>query len=178
MKTELENPYLEAGVKDCPRCDQTKSLEAFGIKTGTTDYPRSWCLGCEREASRAYYQKNKEKVRQDTYAWREKNPEKAKEIRLNYYAANKEKIHAQRRARKYGLSPEAYSALIEEGCQICGSKEKLRIDHDHACCKHENTCGKCVRGILCDKHNVGLGHFNDSEAELQAAIDYLKSYRT
>jgi hypothetical protein len=33
--------------------------------------------------------------------------------------------------------------------------------------------GKYFRGLLCHKHNIGLGHFNDSVEELQDAIDYV-----
>lgn len=62
---------------------------------------------------------------------------------------------------------------LEQGgcCAICGEpegKDRLVVDHDH-------TTGK-VRGLLCRTHNVGLGHFGDSTALLQAAINYLREY--
>lgn len=62
-------------------------------------------------------------------------------------------------ARQHGLTPQAYSALLEAGCRVCGSTEDLHVDHDHACCGNRNKdgCGKCVRGALCRLHNTQAG---------------------
>ena len=58
-------------------------------------------------------------------------------------------------------------------CSICKTKfsKELRknVDHDH-------TTG-LVRGILCNKCNLGLGHFNDSVIALQNAVIYLNSHK-
>ena len=50
-------------------------------------------------------------------------------------------------------------------CVICGSNEKLVIDHDH---KTEK-----VRGMLCNHCNRGLGHFRDDPLLLEFAAQYL-----
>jgi len=50
-------------------------------------------------------------------------------------------------------------------CVICGTEEKLVVDHDHA-------TGK-VRGMLCNHCNRGLGHFKDSPMLLEFAAQYL-----
>lgn len=50
-------------------------------------------------------------------------------------------------------------------CVICGSEEKLVIDHDH---KTNN-----VRGMLCNHCNRGLGHFRDDPLLLEFAAQYL-----
>ena len=57
--------------------------------------------------------------------------------------------------------------LIEEvkNCVICGSKEKLVVDHDHK----ENK----IRGMLCHHCNRGLGHFRDDPMLLEFAAQYL-----
>lgn len=69
--------------------------------------------------------------------------------------------------RVYGLSREDYDNLISTGCRICGAVlRKPHIDHDH-------LTGR-VRGVLCNKCNTGLGHFNDSVEMLELAIQYLK----
>lgn len=55
-------------------------------------------------------------------------------------------------------------AEIDE-CVICGSKEKLVVDHDH------NT--QKIRGLLCNHCNRGLGHFRDDPMLLEFARQYL-----
>lgn len=50
-------------------------------------------------------------------------------------------------------------------CVICGSVEKLVVDHDHK--KHK------IRGMLCNHCNRGLGHFRDSPELLEYAAQYL-----
>lgn len=82
----------------------------------------------------------------------------------------------------YGLTQEQYDALFESqgrACAICRTTEaKWVIDHDHTCCSagrtgHGKTCGQCIRGILCDLCNNGLGRFGDDPARVLAAHAYL-----
>lgn len=82
----------------------------------------------------------------------------------------------------YGMTPEQVEILFNgqgRACEICGTKDaKWVIDHDHACCPGERrTCGQCIRGILCDPCNTGLGRFSDSVDTLKAAIGYLEKSR-
>lgn len=53
-------------------------------------------------------------------------------------------------------------------CIICGESQKLQlaIDHDH-------RTGR-VRGALCSRCNLGLGHFRDSPELLRLAALYLE----
>lgn len=78
--------------------------------------------------------------------------------------------------QRYRLTPEQFHELAKGGCNICGSFDRLAVDHDHTCCPGTGkiTCGKCVRGVLCRQHNQGLGNFQDDPEMLQAAIDYLR----
>jgi len=69
-------------------------------------------------------------------------------------------------------------------CAICLKPETkhhslvLKIDHDHACCSGNQSCGKCVRGLLCSSCNRALGLFGDDPSVLQAAITYLEQFAT
>jgi len=87
-----------------------------------------------------------------------------------YYKKNPEKT---RRLHRHNLSQEKFEEMSRFGCNICGSPDNLRVDHDHSCCSGNYSCGKCVRGVLCQKHNSGLGSFNDSKEMLEKAIQYL-----
>lgn len=91
---------------------------------------------------------------------------------------------AVNRMRKFGLSPEKTLDLLGEQdylCKLCKNpfdmegKRPFCVDHDHSCCSGEYTCGKCVRGLLCDPCNKGLGYFKDSPELLRKAASYLET---
>lgn len=125
-------------------------------------------------------------------AYRERNREKIAAQQHAYYIANRERLleagraaaaspegRMRRKAQKFGLTVDQLAALLAgDECAICGTTEPGKhgwhIDHDHRCCPaNGSSCGKCIRGILCHKCNVGLGHFNDDPSRLAAAIDYV-----
>lgn len=81
-----------------------------------------------------------------------------------------------RTARNYKLSTAQLIYLYGIGCEVCKSTQNLVIDHDHSCCKsHRNSCGECVRGVLCSPCNTGIGHLKESVDNLLAAVSYLSS---
>jgi hypothetical protein len=91
---------------------------------------------------------------------------------------DKEKLRAHqrryRRTRLYGLSPQDQRAMLEgqnNTCAICPhefSDGSYHVDHCH-------KTGK-VRGLLCQKCNRGLGHFNDETLRLERAKAYLEAH--
>lgn len=85
--------------------------------------------------------------------------------------------------KRHNMSQERWNQLysLQKGkCAICSepiANEKLCVDHDHKCCYSDyRSCGKCIRGLLCAKHNRGLGYFADKIQDLQNAIKYLSDY--
>lgn len=85
--------------------------------------------------------------------------------------------------RSYGVDVAWYDARLAEqggGCAICGSNENagrlLVVDHDHSCCPGPNSCGGCVRAILCDPCNRALGLMADTPERLEAAATYLRRH--
>lgn len=78
----------------------------------------------------------------------------------------------------YGLSPEQYAAMLARQagkCLVCGLPERgkrgqrkfsLAVDHCHAT--------GVVRGLLCNKCNLGIGNFDDDPARLEAAAAYIR----
>lgn len=122
-----------------------------------------------------------EKVNKKTRLWRQKNPEAVKNQRKRSNSAKREKYKkSDKRSYKhriikrlYGIGIEEYEIMLHEqnsACKICGKtqKQNLAIDHCHKT--------KTVRGLLCSKCNLGLGHFNDDIKRLQNAIDYIRSF--
>lgn len=95
-------------------------------------------------------------------------PHYTKEYNLNY---------------KYKLSIEEFNERSANGCEICGDKPErtLHVDHDHKCCDGLVTCGKCVRGIVCnrcnkavDKYETGL--MRPDNPLLDKVADYVIKY--
>lgn len=88
--------------------------------------------------------------------------------------------HKQHVEETYNITYDQYWAIYKaQGgkCYVCrratGARRKLSVDHDHACCNGPNSCGKCVRGLLCSKDNEWLGHIRDEADVAQRVIDYL-----
>ena len=90
---------------------------------------------------------------------------------------------------RFGIEPAQYEALlVAQGgvCAICrkpetavlnGAPKALAVDHDHECCPGARSCGRCVRALLCQRCNHGIGQFQDDPSLLAAAIDYLQSWK-
>jgi hypothetical protein len=129
-----------------------------------------------RLRSREWYQKNREVVLAKMRAEYRANSEvraKQKQYHKEWRTKNPER-YRERILGKYGLTLVEYNALLAAqggGCAICKAtksggptSDRLNVDHDH------DT--RRVRGLLCHKCNVGLGHFRDIQV-LHAAIAYL-----
>ncbi len=104
-----------------------------------------------------------------------------------FHAANREELnerqrrrnredphrHEKRRARVYGLSTDAYNAILARqhgGCGVCKRTGlELCVDHDHATNK--------VRGLLCHNCNKALGLFQDDPDVTEAATAWLRQPR-
>ena len=84
----------------------------------------------------------------------------------------------KRRLPRYGITIEQYEEMEEKQggvCAICLNppSRAFDIDHDHACCPGETSCGDCVRGLLCFNCNSALGKFKDRPDVLKRAVTYL-----
>ena len=73
----------------------------------------------------------------------------------------------------------AVQLLTAQGgrCAICSDPitASAPIDHDHTCCSGRAWCSNCIRGLLCEDCNLGLGRFRDDPARLLAAVRYLEN---
>jgi hypothetical protein len=86
--------------------------------------------------------------------------------------------------KKYGLNWGEYLDLICNGCNICGSKVRLAVDHRHVKnykkLKPEEK-RKEVRGCLCFRHNKftvgGLEIDKESRKTLNKIIEYFTKFK-
>lgn len=86
-----------------------------------------------------------------------------------YLTRCKECRSAFRRDKKYDLSPAAYAATLEAqggGCGICGSDDRLVVDHCHET--------GATRGILCNTCNRAIGLLHDNPDLIKRALDWLE----
>lgn len=82
----------------------------------------------------------------------------------------------------YNVDASMYAEMLrvqDGGCYICGKTpeengQRLSVDHDHGHCSGKASCGLCVRGLLCQDCNTGLGQFRDNPDLLEAAAFYLR----
>lgn len=170
--------------KPCSKCKVIKPFASFYRHRGNADGLSYTCKACSAAAQREYQINNREKRNAVCKRWKQANKEKmriyynerGKLRRLDpkYKEARKLICRKYDLKKEYSITPEEVQALIlRQGnkCAICrGDKPTHRrnwcVDHDH-------ETGK-VRGLVCSKCNLGLGHFQDSITILYRAIEYLR----
>lgn len=67
----------------------------------------------------------------------------------------------------YNITLEEANSIKANGCNICGTFEDLCIDHKHSTNK--------VRGCLCKKCNLALGHVENNMDLLHKMLSYLET---
>ncbi len=127
-------------VKECRKCGLEKPLTDFYADARYRGGHHHQCKACALLAKRA---------------WERGNPEK---------------VQAAHHRRKYGLTPEALDALVEQqggACALPSCETSWEaVDHDHG-------TGR-VRGLLCKKHNTALGGLGDTASGVAEALAYLE----
>lgn len=100
------------------------------------------------------------------------------------YAADPERGKDQQRNMRYALSVKDFDSLHDSqggmcpGCLCPLPKYGLtvHVDHDHTCCRAKNSCGACVRGLLCRNCNLALGNMKDRPETAERLAAYLRSH--
>lgn len=147
---------MEICTKICSKCRLDKDINEFSFNDKAKGQRRSKCKACEAEYAKTYKAQNEEKL-QDK--WRKAS--------RKYSSTD---MRRNKTLKKYGLTKDGYNLMYTEQdgcCKICKTNINLCVDHNH-------DTGK-VRGLLCNKCNVGLGCFIDDIELLEKAIEYLKS---
>lgn len=167
---------INDGQRICNQCKEWKSFDCYAKNKQCVMGINATCRDCVNEKARARY------AAKDILSRR-------KQQKSNYDKERRGKLRAEGKLkpldpgtarmqmlrRNYGMTPDDYDAMVAEQsnqCLICsvnGESERnhrLVIDHCHA-------SGK-VRGLLCNKCNLLLGHADDTIDRLERAILYLK----
>jgi hypothetical protein len=160
-------------MKECLDCLETKPLSEFYKDKRRKDNHGIYCKSCWGKR----YTSSDEQVAARRLAvkrhWDKKSdlPEFKHQRRVNQLKY------------LYGLSLEAFQEmLLEQGgkCGICEvlftDTTKPHVDHDHACCLGNRSCGQCVRQLLCKNCNRMIGLCNDNIDTLERAARYLRRY--
>jgi hypothetical protein len=118
------------------------------------------------------------KASQATKRWRDNHPE-SRQYRLDWYAKQTpEKKASYHLKANFDISLDDYNEMLvsQSGvCAICKQPETkirnglvtmLAVDHDHVT--------GVIRGLLCHRCNILLGHCNDNVSILASAISYLQ----
>ena len=138
--------------KYCAKCDRFYSRTSFYKNKAALDGLTSYCKECDKKANRSRKLENQ----------------------IHYTQYDK----VRHRLKRFNISWTEFQNMVDsqsKKCKICDKDlaGKFTIDHDHACCEGRYSCGKCIRGILCNNCNLGLGNFKDNIKILENAIKYL-----
>lgn len=147
-------PASKSGIWKNPRHGTITGYKNYGCR----------CSPCRRANAEAHRR------------WTSKNRPHTRAKAREYYKAHPERRRVQT-LRRYGVTPEQFDAMLveqERACAICGATDGiLHVDHDHACCAGQRSCGGCVRGLLCANCNKAIGLLDDDPVRLDRAIAYL-----
>lgn len=199
MKPSKVN-YNTNGQKQCTKCQVFKDTSDFHKWSKGQDGLKLHCKTCVKryddkehdtkrirpmkynEDGQVYCMRCNLYLDENKFPQRAGNKYKTKTYKYRTYCLDCDKYMGHLDVyRKYGMTPEDYLRIeSEQGgvCKICSNDnngKRLMVDHDHSCCPGANTCGKCVRGLLCKNCNWGLGNAKDSIELLEKMIEYLKA---
>lgn len=126
----------------------------------TTEYKREWHK--RRFASDETY-REKIRERKRDYMARKRDAERLQG-----------KEGARMRRWRYGLTDVQFSERLEAQAYRCAVCPQELASSYNTCVDHDHTTG-AIRGLLCRKCNLALGHLDDDLARVLALAEYLAS---
>lgn len=82
---------MTAATRTCRKCGQDKTLDAFAAE-------RPLCRECQAAYRRAWYERNREKAKQQARRWEQENRERANELKRRWDGRNPEASAAAKRS--------------------------------------------------------------------------------
>lgn len=108
--------------KRCPRCGETKPLEAFNRNRSRPSGRQDYCKTCTRSHRKA----NREKRRAMQRDWRRRNPDKIRQYRRTRESNHPEKEAANAAVRAAVDAGRLVRATV---CEYCGNATKTEGHH-------------------------------------------------
>lgn len=167
-------------MRTCTKCKKELSIDKFNERA--PGYLYRQCQKCRTAAAKLRFKDHPEsklKAQKRSKEWYLANKDRIKEInsKNKKYRASRDRWY--RIKNTYSISEETYSKILESqnnSCAICKSKnKKFYIDHDHKCCPTEISCGRCIRGIICQKCNMFMHYVDEYLEYLDIAVIYSKN---
>ena len=159
-------------MKRCKKCGDIKPVSEFYRATGTRDGLRGQCKACEDARHKAWYRQNQKRAIGYAKRWQEANAERVRDYQRQYRADHAQQFREGHLRRVFDLTGAEYQALLDAqggGCALCGRAPRvgrsLHVDHNHET--------GAVRGLLCFRCNVGIGHLGEDTLRIADAIVYL-----
>ncbi len=150
-----------------------KSVSEFSPSNKHRDGLFPWCRPCKAVYQKDYINGVPREERRRRYAVWKAERDSDKEARDEFLR----KSSAYSLKKRYGITlHQVVELAAHQGgvCAVCGAlpdvtkkRGGLHVDHDH-------DTGK-VRGLLCERCNLGLGFFRDDMVRLVSAVGYLEN---
>lgn len=153
---------LHTNKKACSKCKVVKRYGEFLANPKMRSGRQSECQACRNQRNKEWRLANLEKIR-------------AKERTRSHKKIRADKRYAYERKllTKYGLTLADVDVIARAQGRVCAICKQVRKGrHGKLCVDHNHQTGK-VRGLLCEKCNMGLGHFEDSPVLLARAMRYV-----
>jgi len=159
-----ENTYVSpAGARMCRTChrDRTRETRNTGVGQGGVNAAKTHCP------------KGHEYTPENTYT---------REGRRSCRECARQNMRVQN-VKRYGITPAQLAEMLDDQsgcCAACGRAfgEGVgvhHVDHDHACCAGNWSCGNCIRGLLCGSCNKAVGLLGDDPGRAMGVALYLES---
>ena len=177
-----------SNTKRCSTCKLYLKKGSFSKDKRAKDGLQSQCKDCKKKSSKNWREDNKEHKQEYQKNWEEDNKEQRQKYRdgrkeetKRYTAQNKDKQRNNFLYNKYGITDKEYDDMVREQdnkCAICENPESKLNDNGYPmrlCVDHDHITGQ-VRGLLCNKCNLGIGYLRSDEGTdiLLNAVCYIE----
>lgn len=171
-------------MKICRKCLEFKDMLEFHKNKQTKDGYAAYCKPCKSELDKEWISTRPdqiEKRKNRSKEWQKNNSEQYKKSVDKWKKNNSEqKWMLDKKSHlwtHYRMTIEDYQLMLKNQngkCKICEKSKKLVVDHDHSCCLQKNTCGNCVRGLLCFSCNTLVGYIEINKNLIKSVYLYLQ----